>query len=83
MMINSDNYNFIMINSHSCYYALHAICFNGMSMLISVRIQKKLQSDIEYIFIFNSHYFLLLDFNNKCLHYYDLIINSISFAFYH
>lgn len=82
MMINSDNYNFIMINSHSCYYALHAICFNGMSMLISVKVQKKLYLILSiYLFLSIAITFSYWILTINVIHYYNLIINSISFVF--
>lgn len=81
-MINSDNYNFIMINSHSCYYALHAICFNGMSMLISVKVQKKLYLILSiYLFLSIAITFSYWILTINVIHYYNLIINSISFVF--
>lgn len=82
MMINSDNYNFIMINSHSCYYALHAICFNGMSMLISVKVQKKLYLILSiYLFLSIAITFSYWILTINVIYYYNLIINSISFVF--
>lgn len=82
MMINSDNYNFIMINSHSCYYALHAICFNGMSMLISVKVQRKLYLILSiYLFLSIAITFSYWILTINVIHYYNLIINSISFVF--
>lgn len=82
MMINSDNYNFIMINSHSCYYALHAICFNGMSILISVKVQKKLYLILSiYLFLSIAITFSYWILTINVIHYYNLIINSISFVF--
>lgn len=81
-MINSDNYNFIMINSHSCYYALHAICFNGMSILISVKVQKKLYLILSiYLFLSIAITFSYWILTINVIHYYNLIINSISFVF--
>lgn len=81
-MINSDNYNFIMINSHSCYYALHAICFNGMSMLISVKVQKKLYLILSiYLFLSIAITFSYWILTINVIYYYNLIINSISFVF--
>lgn len=81
-MINSDNYNFIMINSHSCYYALHAICFNGMSMLISVKVQRKLYLILSiYLFLSIAITFSYWILTINVIHYYNLIINSISFVF--
>lgn len=82
MMINSDNYNFIMINSHSCYYALHAICFNGMSMLISVKVQRKLYLILSiYLFLSIAITFSYWILTINVIYYYNLIINSISFVF--
>lgn len=81
-MINSDNYNFIMINSHSCYYALHAICFNGMSMLISVKVQRKLYLILSiYLFLSIAITFSYWILTINVIYYYNLIINSISFVF--
>lgn len=68
MMINSDNYNFIIINSFM-YYGLYTIRFNGMSILILVKVQRKLlltlstflSSELHFIAI-TSSYFLILAF---------------------
>lgn len=69
-MINSDNYNFIMINSHSCYYAVYAICFNGMSILIFIRVQIKLHLILSIFFPIRAIFFIAVTFsyfrlNNK------------------